>query len=400
MHGGSGARSPASGAGARAAREGVGVRPVARARITYPPRIGGFRTKRGVSMRSRGLKPGSFFLHELLGQVSFGARLLAAGLWCLSDRDGKMEFMSGVRLRAEVFPYDGWLSGDDVSRFLGELLRVGFAELHELDGKRYLLLPTFSSDQTPHHTEGKSKIGQLDSTTKAPLTTVVHGEFTVSHGEQKSKGVLFNDFASGDVGSIGRGGLGRAASGGSDDQRSVIRDQRSVIRGSEGGMTMLDSLQPCHEGFTPQVTVDNGEVTDVHGEFTVTNGEEVELGLESPPAGGPGQKRGSRRVVPRMYRWEEFCALYPRHRQKFTTRAEKLWDSLVSKCGTLAEADVLVDEVLAGLRLWVDSVDWGRDGGAYVPNPFSFLDGKQWRADPRAGGASGGKVWFDDEEGA
>lgn len=54
--------------------------------------------------RARNIKPG-FFANEDLAECDPLARLLFAGLWCLADREGRLEDRP-KRIRAELLPYD------------------------------------------------------------------------------------------------------------------------------------------------------------------------------------------------------------------------------------------------------------------------------------------------------
>ena len=55
-------------------------------------------------MRARNIKPG-FFKNEALADCDLQARLLFVGLWCMADREGRMEYRP-KRIKIEVLPYD------------------------------------------------------------------------------------------------------------------------------------------------------------------------------------------------------------------------------------------------------------------------------------------------------
>ena len=92
-------------------------------------------------MRARNLKPG-FFKNEALAECSFASRLLYEGLWLLSDKEGRLEDRR-KRIKAEVFPYDDV----DMDILISELYEHGFVKLYEIDGARYMWIPTFSRNQ-------------------------------------------------------------------------------------------------------------------------------------------------------------------------------------------------------------------------------------------------------------
>lgn len=101
--------------------------------------------------RARNIKP-SFFTNEILGQLDPIIGMTFVGLWCLADRDGRMEDRP-LRIKAELFPYRESL---DVNGYLTVLQRNGFIDRYQVDGKGYIEIINFVKHQNPHHTE-KSK---------------------------------------------------------------------------------------------------------------------------------------------------------------------------------------------------------------------------------------------------
>jgi hypothetical protein len=104
-------------------------------------------------MRARLLKPG-FFSNEALGQLPPACRLLFGGLWCLADREGRLEDRP-ARIRVEVFPYDRRF---DVAAMLVRLAETGLIIRYAVNGKTYIWLPTFSQHQKCHPNEAKSTL--------------------------------------------------------------------------------------------------------------------------------------------------------------------------------------------------------------------------------------------------
>lgn len=117
-------------------------------------------------MRARNLKPG-FFKNEALAECTPLARLLFAGLWCLADREGRMEDRP-KRIRAELLPYDDG-SVDDM---LTELHEAGFILRYATAGGRFIQVVNFGKHQNPHCKEQASTIPAPDmhgaSTVQAP----------------------------------------------------------------------------------------------------------------------------------------------------------------------------------------------------------------------------------------
>ena len=103
-------------------------------------------------MRARNLKP-AFFKDDDLAELPFEGRLLYQGLWCMADREGKLEDRP-KRIKAEVFPYDSI----NVETQLRALVSVGLIVRYEVAGERYISIPTFLRHQKPHRNEAPSCI--------------------------------------------------------------------------------------------------------------------------------------------------------------------------------------------------------------------------------------------------
>lgn len=104
-------------------------------------------------MRSRNIKP-NLFKNELLGTEDPICTILFVGLWCLADRDGKLEDRP-LRIKAEIFPYREKL---DVNRYLTVIQRLGFILRYKVDNIPYILIPAFKKHQHVHNTEKPSEI--------------------------------------------------------------------------------------------------------------------------------------------------------------------------------------------------------------------------------------------------
>ena len=76
-------------------------------------------------MRARNLKPG-FFKNEQLAELPYECRLLFAGLWCVADREGRLEDRPR-RIKMELFPGDSC----DVDDMLNQLHRHGLIVRYE-----------------------------------------------------------------------------------------------------------------------------------------------------------------------------------------------------------------------------------------------------------------------------
>lgn len=102
--------------------------------------------------RARNIKP-SFFKNEDLADLPPFDRLLFVGLWCLADREGRLEDRPR-RIKIELFPGDGY----DVEVGLANLQGKGFIDRYEVDGFTVISLPNFARHQSPHSTEKDSEL--------------------------------------------------------------------------------------------------------------------------------------------------------------------------------------------------------------------------------------------------
>jgi len=125
--------------------------------------------------RSRNIKPG-FFLNDELAECEPLARLLFAGLWCIADREGRLEDRP-KRIKAEVLPYDDC----DTDQLLDQLVKHGFILRYEAEGNRYIQIINFKKHQNPHVKEAESIIPPPPALESAPYK---HHASTVQKPEQ------------------------------------------------------------------------------------------------------------------------------------------------------------------------------------------------------------------------
>lgn len=102
--------------------------------------------------RARNLKPG-FFTDDELCELPPLVRILFAGLWCLSDRKGRLEDRPR-KIKAEILPYDEC----DCGAMLAQLHDAGFISRYSRGGVRYIQIDRFTKHQNPHVKEPDSTI--------------------------------------------------------------------------------------------------------------------------------------------------------------------------------------------------------------------------------------------------
>ena len=105
--------------------------------------------------RARNIKPG-FFDNETLGELPALTRLLFIGLWCLADREGRLQDRP-KRIKKELLGYDD-ITVNDVDTMLQQLYNSGFIQRYEIDGERYIQVVNFLKHQNPHCKEQASII--------------------------------------------------------------------------------------------------------------------------------------------------------------------------------------------------------------------------------------------------
>lgn len=112
----------------------------------------GAREGGGLMGRIRSLKP-EFYLSERVGSVSFGARLLFAGLWTIADREGRLRWQP-KKIKAQLFPYDNI----EIYPWAEELVTARLLQFYADEDGVYTFIPGFGEHQRPHPKEPASTI--------------------------------------------------------------------------------------------------------------------------------------------------------------------------------------------------------------------------------------------------
>lgn len=105
--------------------------------------------------RARNIKP-AFFKNYELADAGPIAQILFAGLWCLADREGRLEDKPRL-IKAELFPYYEC----DVNGELTELQRLGFVRRYVNAGVAVVEVLNFKKHQAPHNTEKASLLPEF-----------------------------------------------------------------------------------------------------------------------------------------------------------------------------------------------------------------------------------------------
>ena len=106
--------------------------------------------------RARNIKPG-LFSNELLVELPAFDRLAFIGLWCLADREGRLEDRV-KRIKIELFPCDDY----DVEEGLARLATAGFISRYQVAGFSVIEIINFQKHQSPHGSEKDSTLPDIN----------------------------------------------------------------------------------------------------------------------------------------------------------------------------------------------------------------------------------------------
>lgn len=116
--------------------------------------------------RIRTIKP-QMFTDEDIGDLSFEARWLFAGLFTQADREGRLEDRPR-KLKVELMAYDSV----NVEYLLRELAEARFITRYEAEGKRYIHIRTFWKHQHFHIKEPPSTLPEPPAPCENGASTV------------------------------------------------------------------------------------------------------------------------------------------------------------------------------------------------------------------------------------
>lgn len=105
--------------------------------------------------RTRSIKP-AFFDNETLGDLPPLTRLLFIGLWCIADREGRLEDKPR-RIKKILLGYDD-IDAEGTDSMLQSLHDSGFICRYSMGEERYIEVVNFTKHQNPHVKEKASVI--------------------------------------------------------------------------------------------------------------------------------------------------------------------------------------------------------------------------------------------------
>ncbi|MDO4298853.1 MAG: hypothetical protein Q4C59_10340 [Lachnospiraceae bacterium] len=332
--------------------------------------------------RSRNIKPG-FFNNEILGELPALTRLLFIGLWCLADREGRLQDRP-KRIKKELLGYDD-LTADDVDQMLQQLHDNNFITRYTVGAEHYIQVNNFLKHQNPHCKEQASVIPAL--------------------------GCAFNNSDEGlDVAADRI--KGRTASTGIDDGNADREFPVTAVENAEKSKSTVhaqcrhdantvvaglipDSLNLIPDTFKILSCADeqaHGERGPVDSDETLTVGDDAVKGREArgelfvtPEKTGEGMEGalGAKgKAQERSPDWKTaktplevgFCKFwdeYPDVRHVGKLSCWRKWQKLKPD-------DALLQQILTTLQQWKNCWEWQKEGGQYVPHPLTWLNRGGW----------------------
>jgi hypothetical protein len=118
-------------------------------------------------MRARNIKP-ALFKNEVLGTADPLYTILFEGLWCMADREGRLEDRP-ARIKAEVFPY----RAIDVEALLKWLADANFVDRYIQNGAKVIQVVEFLRHQHPHRNEAPSELPSKKQKVKRSKTSTI-----------------------------------------------------------------------------------------------------------------------------------------------------------------------------------------------------------------------------------
>ena len=281
--------------------------------------------------RARNIKPG-FFMNEDLAECDLAARLLFIGLWCLADREGRLEDRP-KRIGAFVFPYEQY----DIDNLLDQLAERGFIIRYQVDGKKYIQVVNFKKHQNPHVREAASEI-------PAPETDI---QYSGSSCESMGQDIDCNDETT--------------EHAEDNDDTAPCQHHTSTIQASdEHGTSPADS---------PLLIPDPGFLIPENG--LPQSGASTGMSVREPPRPEQTEKKPKKQPLTgiQLERFNRFWYEYPKKKAKI--EAMKAW-------ARLKPDEELFDAIMLGLRRARASWEWKKEGGRFIPYPATFLNQGRW----------------------
>lgn len=277
--------------------------------------------------RTRSIKPG-FFNNEVLGCLPPLTRLLFIGLWCIADREGRLDDRPR-RINKEILGYDD-VTAEEVDQMLQALHDTGFIYRYSLGDEQYIQVVNFSKHQNPHIKEKASVIPPPSDYSPLEMTYGGNQQSTVQAPDKHSSNTV----------------------------------QATPITGN---------LSPSTGTLSPTT----GSPEDGLGHDEPQPGESLKVDT----AGGTGsEKPENHSKTLAEKRFDEFWAAYPKKVGK--KAAWNAWRKVKPDTE-------LFDKIMTAIGRAKATWQWQRENGRYIPNPKTWLNEGRWDDEYKEGPMNG-----------
>lgn len=294
--------------------------------------------------RARNIKPG-FFDNEILGELPALTRLLFIGLWCLADREGRLQDRP-KRIKKELLGYDD-VTADDVDTMLQQLNDNGFIQRYEIAGEQYIQVTNFLKHQNPHCKEQASVIPAPD-------------------GEDMGLGVVAEIHVKGRTGTAGNSQDLRTYQTEKEQESTKTPDMHSTstVQAQEKHRSCLaDSLIP--DSLIP----DSKKRMVVAEQPTAQEPEDIDSEKDTKPAKKQQQSPDWKTAKTQLEK--SFCMFwdaFPAVRKRAKPACWRKWK-------TIKPDEAMAAHILHAIEVCKQSSDWKR---GYVPMPLTWLNQGRW----------------------
>lgn len=301
--------------------------------------------------RARNIKPG-FFDNEILGELPALTRLLFIGLWCLADREGRLQDRP-KRIKKALLGYDD-VTAEDVDQMLQQLSDNNFITRYIVGEEQYIQITNFLKHQNPHCKEQASVIPGPDES----LENTEKDKNTV-HAQCKH-----------DTETVVAGLI--------PDSLKLIPDTLNNLscadeqaHGERGPADNGDGLTVGDDTVKGRVASDS-DMAAVREHQAV---EKAEGGTQEAP-----EEKGKKRLKSPDWKTaktameKRFCRFWDEYPNERNTGKYPCWE----KFQKLRVDDELLERMLNSLRISKQSPQWNRSGGQYIPMPLTWLNQHRW----------------------
>lgn len=331
-------------------------------------------------MRARNLKPG-FFINEDLAEIEGPwGRLLFAGLWCMADKEGRLEDRP-KRIKAQIFPYDEKMPS--LEKLLTQLNILNFIKRYRVDSQKYIQINNFKKHQNPHHTERESTLPAPD------LNSELTVDSPLSNGGNLADSLIPDSLIQvKETTPTPSGSLVCVYCGVRQVDVDWAFDKDHFIPVSAGGTddpnNLVDCCHVCNQIKQKRIFA---TIQDAAAHIHLTLWQKNRARYEVPRKimfGGKPPEGYLGRGPQYSEEFENFWNAYPKQVGK--GEAWSRWQKL-KKAGILPENG----KIQAAITEQSKSDQWRKDGGQFIPNPATWLNQARW--DDKLQAAEEARAW-------